>query len=113
VVVANPLRRLEQGVVLKRPTHGDMNVCGSLYMMLGDHPGQAKASGLRGPLAQAPSRFSEAKKDDLDKIGGVLPPHRDSLATKKFLEEGATLLTTHGQVVSKNKNKNKGTKRTK
>jgi hypothetical protein len=101
VVVANPLMRLEQGTVIKRPTHGDMNVCGSIYMMLGDHPGQAKAAGLRGPLAHAPSRFSEAQKAELDKLDGDLPALRDSIKTQKFLEEGTTLLTTYGHVVKK------------
>lgn len=92
-VVVKPLQRLERGIELS--IGGEtISACGSLHLLLGDHPGQSEVIGLIGPRAGYPDRFHVVHRNFLDltrqsaaAAGIPFPQERDSLATLDLLDE--------------------------
>lgn len=86
-VIVRRARQLERGVRVQ--VNGtDMPVVGSVDIICGDHPGQAEVSGLIGPRAFHPSRYSLAGKDELNitRFDDIpLPTRRQSLPTYNLL----------------------------
>jgi len=90
--VVQPLQQLERGIRLPcRPPLPSLNVCGSLFLLCGDHPGQAKIGGQTGPCSEYPSRWSYASKAQLATTSLTkdtpLPPQRNCSADRRSIDE--------------------------
>jgi hypothetical protein len=92
-IVVEPLRRLERGCTIHVGLGESLNICGSLYCLVGDHPGQAAVLGLVGPRGLYPCRHCLVKDDELHLLpqDGFSAPQRDPVTTKHNLDEYKSL----------------------
>lgn len=100
-IIVQPLQKLERGQVLGEGGSNGIPVCGSLFALLGDHPGISEAMSLGGALREFPSHHSLASSAELNVTRlhqqAQMPPLRDSAATLQRLNDLDDPTTTQSE----------------
>ena len=85
-VVTEPLKALEAGLTVELKNGEKIDVCGSLFALLGDSPGLSSFMQLRGMRANCASRYTYSLKEFLSASYGKMPRKRKGKDIKLLQE---------------------------
>lgn len=89
-ILVQPLAALQKGLTFSYKSDEIVEVCGSLFALLGDHKGLAELAGIVSASSRCPSRYSYAWKDQLAQTEATeskpWPPKREPQEARQAID---------------------------